>query len=635
MTDRISQSDKINHILVIVLGIIMSLYHISYAIRPVLSPVENQALHLSFALVLIYLSANLKKEIKPLEKVINYLLISASLFSTLYILLRFDILVNKVGMSSQLDIIVGLLLIIVILEGVRRTFGNVLTIIVLTSLLYARYGSHIGGFFYHSGYEWPRLISSVTTNLSGVFGTILEVSATFIVLFMIFGGLLDSSGAGDFFINLSLALGGRSRSGPAQAAVLSSGLVGSINGSAVANVATTGVFTIPLMKERGYSPEFAGAVESVASTGGMIMPPVMGAGAFIMAGMIGISYSQVAVAALVPAILYYMTTSVTVHLRALKIGLVPLPKEEIPNLKKVMTEGWFYLLPLISIFIFMFQGLSAMRAGFYGIMVLIIVYIIANTVKDSKFILSKEFRSFLVNGLVEGAKNTMTVAVACAAMGIVAQSVIMTGLALKVVFLIKQIAGSIPLLAVFLTMVISIFFGMGVPTTASYVLVAVLGAPVLVEFGFPILSVHLFIYYYAILANITPPVASAALVASRISGSNYYKTSIQAVILGLPGFILPFIFIYHPELLLQGGNWLEIIKIILSSTLGMISMAIFFEGWLFRATTKIERLLFGISTILLVYPEGFTDIIGYVLLAGLAFYQYKTKDKIKLVTNKI
>lgn len=609
----------------LVLAIIMAVYHISYAVRPVLSPTENQALHLFFCLTLIYIGRYKKNGIK---KYIDYILAFISGISTLYILLNFERLVNSAGNSSNVDIIIGLILLLVLIEATRRAFGLVLTGLLVISLLYARYGYVFNGFFNHSGYEWVRLIPSVTVNLAGIFGTVLEVSATYIVLFMIFGGLLEASGAGEFFIKLALALGGRSRSGPAQAAVISSGLVGSINGSAVANVATTGVFTIPMMKERGYSAYFAGAVESVASTGGMIMPPVMGAAAFVMSGITGISYSTIAISALVPALLYYFTTSCTVHLRALKIGLVPLPEDEIPDLKKVLEEGWYFILPLVTIMCFMFKGYSALRAGFYGICILVIVVIIANSIKNKAYILSNDFRQFIFEGLVSGSESTISVGTACAAMGVVSQTFIMTGLALKIVFFIKRFAGNTPYIGLLLTMIISIFFGMGVPTTASYILVAILGAPVLVELGYPLLSVHLFIYYYAILANITPPVASAALVGSRIASADYYKTSVQAVKIGLTGFILPFIFVYHTELLLQ-GNIINILQVILSCTLGLLCMAITFEGWFFTALSKIERLLFGLSFVLLVYPGFYSDVIGYILFVML-FVKQRSKGKVKI-----
>ncbi|MEI3141009.1 MAG: TRAP transporter fused permease subunit [Lawsonibacter sp.] len=333
--------------------------------------------------------------------------------------------------------------------------------------------------------------------------------------------------------------------------------MGSINGSAVANVASTGTFTIPMMKDRGYEPHYAGAVESVASTGGMIMPPVMGVGAFIMSGIIGVPYAKIALCALIPALFYYVTCGVSVHLRALRNGFKPLPDELIPNKKELFKKDGIFFLPLLAIIILLMSGTSVMRSAFLGCIVLVLCYLLKNSVRNPKFILTKDFWMFLYNGLVIGAKSAMTVAAACAAMGIVTQIFVMTGLAMNIVFFIKTLSGNVGILALILTMAVTILFGMGVPTTAAYVLVASLAGSVLIELGFDKIAVHLFIYYYAALANITPPVASAALVASKIAKSDYFKTAATATRLGLPGFILPFMFAYHQELFLTGQHHID------------------------------------------------------------------------------
>ena len=516
----------------------------------------------------------------------------------------------------------GASLILILFVATYRTFGKALPILVGIFLLYGRYGYVVPGMLYHAGIAWPRLIVSVTTNLSGMFGTVLEVSSTYIVLFMIFGGLLDASGAGNFFIKFAMSAGGKSRSGAAQAAVISSGLVGSINGSAVANVASTGVFTIPLMKDRGYEPHFAGAVEACASTGGMIMPPVMGVAAFVMSGITGIPYTKIALAALVPALLYYVTISFSVHLRALKKGFKPLTDDEIPSMKEVMFNGAHFMTPLIVIVILMVSGMSAMRSAFFGCVSLLVVVAIRETIRDPKYLTRKDFYVMIYQGFVSGAKSSMSVAAACAAMGIMTQVIINTGMATKIVFLIKSLAGGHMFAALFLTCVISIFFGMGVPTTASYILVASLGAPVLIELGYPTLAVHLFIYYYAILANITPPIASAALVGSQIAKAPYMQTGWTAVRLGLPGFILPFLFVYHPELLLE-GSFFACASVILSCLLGMFCMACFFEGWFFTRLSVVEMVGMAAATFLLVKPGTYSDLIGLAIFLAIFFFQYK------------
>ena len=608
-----------------IVAILMSLYQITVVIYPVFSPIEHQDIHLFFALTLIYLWMLGTSKSKK-DKALSIILIIGSIITTGYIFINFMRLTEKIGLITNMDTVIGVMLIIVVLEATRRTFGIPLPILVVVSIFYAKYGELFPGFFNHAGYDWPRLIASLTTSFTGIYGTVLDVSATFLCIFMIFGGMLEASGAGKFFIDLATALGGRTRSGPAQAAVISSGLVGSINGSAVANVVTTGVFTIPLMKKTGYPAHLAGAVEAVASTGGMIMPPVMGVGAFVMSGITGIPYSKIALAALVPALFYYFTCGASVHLFSIKNGFKPMDESMIPNLKKVLKEGAHFLLPLFAIVYYMTTGTSVMRSGFNGIITLIMVVLIRNSIKNPKYLFSKEFWLFIKDGLVSGAKSTMSVAAACAAMGLISQAVVVSGLAFKIVYLIKSLSGGYSLLAVLLTMVVSLFFGMGIPTTASYIIVAVIGAPALTELGFSLLATHLFIYYYAILANLTPPVASAALVASRIAEANYTKTALRAVRLGLPGFILPILFIYNPELILQGTAF-DIATSVLSASIGMLALAACSEGYLFDVMNPLERIIMGIGSALMIIPGITTDLIGFTLFIILVVKQFYTRKK--------
>lgn len=616
-----------------VVAFAMSVYHLWQVMMPSIDPTKHMDIHLAFALSLVFLSAMIIKDDKHsgrtcLSQIASICFLIMALVSTAYIFVNFNALLNRAGRYTGMDIIIGFILILAVLEATRRTYGLLLPGLVVISLLYGHFGKYLPGIFHHAGYSWPRLIASVTTYLYGIFGTVLNVSATYIVLFMIFGGLLESSGAGQFFINIAIALGGKTRSGAAQAAVIGSGLVGSINGSAVANVASTGTFTIPMMKDRGYEPYYAGAIESVASTGGMIMPPVMGVGAFIMAGIIGVPYAKIALCALPAALMYYVTTGISVHMRALRCGFEPLPDEMIPDKKKLMKEDGLFFLPLLAIIILLISGTSVMRSAFLGCVILVICYIVKNSVRNPKFVLTRQFWGFLYNGLISGAKSAMTVAAACAAMGIVTQIFVMTGLAMNIVFFIKTLSSSVGLVALILTMAVTILFGMGVPTTAAYVLVASLAGSVLVELGFDKLAVHLFIYYYAALANITPPVASAALVASKIAKADYFKTSVTATRLGLPGFILPFMFVYHQELLLQ-GNIISIVAIVFSSFVGLFCMCACFEGFVFRKLNVIERILMAVCAVCGIWPGTKTDIICYVIFIVVIGGQYMQSRKLK------
>ena len=612
-------------ILISVVAITMSLYQIGTVVYPILSPNEHANVHLAFALTLVFLIGISAAETTAM-KLVNLSLLIAGLLPTVYIMFSFDRLIEKVGLATDTDILIGAVLILIILEATRRTFGLVLPILAVICILYTKFGYIFPGFFNHAGYGWPRLIASLTVNFTGVYGPILNISATFLALFMIFGGLLDASGAGRFFINLALALSGRLRSGPAQAAIISSCLMGSINGSATANVATTGVFTIPLMKKSGLDSRMAAATEAVASTGGKIMPPVMGVGAFIMSGITGIPYVTIALAALIPALLYYFTASSTIHLHALKHNFQPIKKSQLPSLKQTLIEGGHFLLPLIAITYYLVSGRSVMRAGFNGIMILLLVVIIRNLISNPKYLLTAEFWSFPKNGLIAGAKSIIGVAAACAVMGLMSQTMIISGLAFKIVFFIKSLSMGYGFIGLLLTMAISLFFGMGVPTTASYILVAVIGASSLIEIGYSPLAVHLFIYFYAILANITPPVCSAVLVASRIAEGNYMRTGWTAFRIGLPGFILPFVFMYKPELLFQGSP-VGIALTAISSLCGMFAMAVFFEGYLFKRLNIVERGLTLAACILLIYPGTKSDLIGYVILGVMMLLQLRSRKQ--------
>src|SRR5690625_682929 len=591
----------------------MAIYHLFIVIQPKFSPYESQTIHLAFGLFLVFMWALIRSQHKYYKIIPILFLLIGSGIAVKYIFLNFHDLTARIGMPSTVDTWIGLILIIVVMVATGLSFGWALPTVSIICLLYAKYGYIFSGFFHHAGNEWPRLIASLTTSFSGIYGIILNVSATFIVLFMILGGLLQATGGGDFFVRLALSVGGKVRSAPAQAALIGSGLMGSINGSALANVSTTGPITIPMMKRHGYESRLSGGIEAVASTGGILMPPIMGVVAFVMSGITGIPYLEIIKAAFIPALLYYFTLGLTAHLRAAKDNLKAPKQEDVEKVLDVLKDGGHFFIPIIVIIVVMFSGYSVMLSGFYVVLSIILVYLIRESFNYPKFILSKEFWSTISKGFITGSSGAMKIAVASGVMGIAAHSIVITRLPSPVIFYISDLSGELIIVALLMTMGISIFFGMGIPNVASYVLVAVLGAPALVELGLPVISVHLFILYFSIMANITPPVGACVLVASQIANSRYFQTALTSIRLGLPGFLLPFLFIYQPGILLE-GTFIEILIAVISTILGLTSMAFFFEGFVIRRTTPLQRLLLLIPAIGLFLPGNFSSIIGLIVL---------------------
>ena len=607
-------------------AICLCAYHLVSNVRPIFSDAQHSNMHLMLVFILVFLRAVIADARKGLtaKLLFDCALLFASVAACMYVNTVYLRLVTKVGFYNETDVLVGAVLLLIVVMATLYTFGKTLPVLAIIFVSYLWTGPWFPGILNHSGFTLERIITSMTINMTGVYGTVLSVSASILVIFMIFGGLLEATGGGKFFIDCALALGGRMVSGPAQAAVVSSCLMGTVNGSAIANVATTGVFTIPLMKRCGYEPEMAGALEAVASSGGSLMPPVMGVGAFILSGITGIPYSRVAIGALIPALLYYFTTSVSAHLYALHHNFKTADPSEIPDLKKTLCGGFHFLLPLVTIVYCMMEGYSAQRSGFYGIVTLLVAHLVRSLIRDPKYLFKKDFYIMLKVGLVSGAKSTIVVAPSCALMGVISNSLIMSGLTSKIIFFIKTLAGGKSILAVLMTIIVTLIFGMGVPTIASYVLVAIIGASSLIELGFPVLAVHLLIYYYAIMANLTPPVCSAVLVASQIAKSDYIKTAFRAMRIGISGFVLPLLFLYHPELLLIGDGWTTVTTTI-SCFFGMFALVCFFEGYLFVQMNVLQRVLALLAAILLVYPGVRTDFIGYILWGVYVLWLYRSK----------
>lgn len=607
-------------IIVSTIAVTLSLFHLYTAGFGVLLALKQRAVHLGFIFTLIFLLYPTLKHKKENKLLLTFdmILALASIAISSYIIINYESLVHRAGMYTQLDQFMAILAIIIVLEGTRRALGPELPVISILFLLYAHYGQQMPGMLAHRGYSWSRIASHMYFTTEGIFGIPLGVSATYIFLFLLLGAFAKRTGLGDLFIDLALSLTGRTTGGPAKAAVVSSGLMGSISGSSVANTVTTGSFTIPLMKKVGYNSQFAAAVEAAASTGGQIMPPIMGAAAFIMAEFIGVPYVTIAKAAILPAILYYITVGLMVHFEAKKQGLEGMSDDLIPKFLTVLKTRGHMIVPLIIIFYYLFKGYTPLRAAFLGI---IVSYALSFLKKDTRMGLQD-----LLDTLREGAISALGVAAACAAVGFIVGVTTLTGLGLKFTSLTVALANGNLFMALFFTMVACTILGTGLPTTATYIVLATMAAPALTQLGVPILAAHLFVLYFGVVADLTPPAALAAYAGAGIAGSNPLKTGLTAVRLAIAGFVVPFVFAYSPSLLLINTTAVQVILITGSSIIGVFSLAAAVLGYLNRKTTIIERILLLGSSLGLLIPGWQSDIIGLSLLGIVLYLQFRNKD---------
>ncbi|OCL25371.1 C4-dicarboxylate ABC transporter permease [Orenia metallireducens] len=602
-------------IFITVLAVGMSLFHLYTAGFGVLLALKQRAVHLGFVFTLIFLLYPFKKRVKENKflMIIDYILAGLSVVVAAYIVINYKDLVARAGIYTTLDQVMAVIAILLVLEGTRRVIGWELPLISVVFLVYAYFGPQMPGILAHRGYSLSRIASHMYFTTEGIFGIPLGVSATYIFLFLLLGAFAKRTGLGDLFIDLAMALTGRTTGGPAKAAVVSSGFMGSISGSSVANTVTTGSFTIPLMKSVGYTPRFAAAVEAAASTGGQIMPPIMGAAAFIMAEFIGVPYASIAKAAILPAILYYLAVGLMVHFEAKKLGLSGMDEGRIPKLMDVVKHRGHMILPLAAIFYYLFRGYTPLKAAFVGI---ILSFVLSFIKKDTRMSLKD-----ILDTLEEGAKSAVGVAAACACVGFIVGVTTLTGLGLKFTTITVALANGNLFLALFFTMVACTILGTGLPTTATYIVLATMAAPALVKLGVPILAAHLFVLYFGVVADLTPPAALAAYAGAGIAGANPLKTGLTAVKLAIAGFVVPFIFAYSPSLLLLHSSVGELIIITLSSFIGVYALAGGVLGYLKRNTNILEEVLLIISAITLLLPGWKTDLIGLVLLGVVLFLQ--------------
>lgn len=617
-----------------IIAIAMSLFHLYTAGFGTLLSSKQRSLHIIFAFVLGFIFyPGSKKSKKDKVSPLDFLCIGVVIVVFGYLFLFTEKIATKAGSVSTIDLIFGVLAILITLEIARRVVGIALPIVATVFLAYAYFGPHLPGLLAHRGFSVERIVSHMYLGLEGIMGIPLGVSATFVFMFILFGAVLDKTGVGKFFIDIAYAITGHFKSGPAMTAVVASGLMGSISGSSVANTVTTGAFTIPLMKKTGYKPYFAGAVEAAASTGGQIMPPVMGAAAFIMAEFTGITYNKIIIAAAIPALLYYFAVGTMVHLEASKLGLKGLPKEQLPKLGKIMKKNGYMLLPLVAIIFFLLKGFTPTKSAFYAIIFSIAIAVGVSLLKRDHSFGIKE----ILGALESGAKGAVGVACACACAGMIVGVVTLTGLGLRIAELIVSLAQGNLMLTLFFTMIASIILGMGLPTTAKYIVLATMAVPALLHLEVNIMSAHLFILYFGVIADITPPVALAAYAGAGIAGANSMKTGLQAVKLALAGFIVPYIFAIDPTLLMikevVGTNitflpFYTAIPVALSAMLGIVCLGGAVEGYLVGYCKFYERIALGVAALLLLKPGTLTDAIGLVVLVGIYLLQKKREKTI-------
>lgn len=612
--------------LIFVIALAVSIFTIYTATFGQFTPVLQRGLFISMILLLVYLIYPTSKT-KKWMRIFDVIALLGIISSTVYLYLYYPTIESRIGYVNHADTIFGLIFVIILLEACRRVTGWALTIIAGIFLAYGFFGYLVPGYFGHEGYDLSRLMTTMFMTTEGIFGSALAAAATFVAMFIIFGTFLEKGGAGQVFIDLAMAIGGRRRGGPAKVAIFASALMGSVNGSPVANVTTTGVFTIPLMKKVGYKKDVAGAVEAVASTGGSILPPVMGAGAFIMAEMAGLPYSAIVVAAVIPALLYYLSIYFVVDFEAAKNKLEGLSKEETPDLKETLKKGFLLLLPLfILVYFLVFAKVSVTRAALYSIIAVIIVSFFT---KDKKMGLKA-----LTETLVSSARSMLVVSVACATAGIVVGIITLSGLGLKLSGVLLSVGENSLFLTLLLTMIGAIIIGMGLPPTPAYIVFSVLATPALVQLDVPLLAAHLFVFYFACFAPITPPVALAAFTAAGIADSNPFKTGWKAFSYALPAFIIPFLFIYGPELMGEGTP-LQIIYSTATASIGVIAIGACTVGWFRKNLLIHERLLALAGGFTLVVPGIYSDIIGVALIAVGVVSMLIRKPSVSNINNNV
>jgi TRAP transporter 4TM/12TM fusion protein len=603
--------------------IVGSLFHLYTGGFGLLSTMSQRSLHLMFMMVPVFLlwaaSAKRARRLAWYDVVLSLLV----LISSLYLFFSWSKETMRVGDVSPWTLIFGAIMLIGVIEATRRTTSNALAVIAALFLLYTYFGKYLPGGLAHRGYSLTRIIDFFYSTSEGIYGMPIGVSASLIVLFVIFGAFLSVTGGGQFFIDSTFSLAGRWRGGTAKTAVVGSSLMGMITGSPIANVATVGTFTIPLMKRGGFSPNVAAAIEALSSSGGILMPPVMGAAAFIMAEYLGKSYNEVCVSAIIPAVLYYACIFVIVDLKAVKNGLRGFPTDQLPDIKQVLKRGWHLIIPIIALIVFLMMAWSPNKAVFWSIAILIVVSFLYRHTRLT-------WKNFL-RAMEDGARETIPIAIACAAAGIIVGSLGMTGLGVKFSSSLMALCHGSQILALLLTMIASLILGMGMPATAVYILSAALLAPPLINLGITPIAAHFFIFYFSVISCITPPVALTAYAAAGLAKTDPGKAGWTAFYYGILAYIIPYMFVYTPVLLWQGDlPW--IMLSFLFALVGVFALGIALEGYLFGQCSAVERAAFVVAGLMCVYAEIVSDIMGVVAIVVLIYLHKRRHRQVKAST---
>lgn len=628
-------TSKITRWVIAIIAILYSLFHLYITYNP-LPEMVQRSVHVAVGMGLIFLVYPLgKKSSRRSVAWYDWILLLASLSTAGYLLYNYqDIMTLRGGIPNQLDIAFAILTVVLVLESARRITGWILPIFALIFLVYP-FISHLDFMpdrLLTRPYDLGDIFGQLYLKTEGLYSSAIGASVTFIFLFILFGAFLSRSGMGQLFNDLALALAGHKQGGPAKVAVISSGFMGSINGAAVANVVGTGAFTIPLMKKIGYDKNFAGAVEASASVGGQILPPIMGAAAFIMAETTGVKYSTIALAALLPALLYYLGVIAQVHFRAGKQNLTGIPKADLPRIKEVLKARGHMLLPIVALVVLLAENVPVGYAAAYTIGITVVVSWLR---KETRMGIKE-----ILFALEDGAKQSLSVMAACVVVGIVIGVVNLTSFGSVMTSSIVTLGAGSLFLTLVLTMLASMILGMGLPSIPAYIITATMAAPALAGFGVPVLVAHMFVFYFGIFANITPPVALASFAGAGIAGGDPMKTGWQSVKLALAGFIVPFMFVYNPNMMMIDvtgvdvmaktfafPEWHVILSVTITSIIGVLALSSAVEGYLKTHLAVWQRIIIAIGAFCLIVPETITDIVGVALVLAITLLNYRSAKK--------